>query len=292
MATTAVGDIVRRDSDSELFVSRRAGKLIPGYTVVRKATAALPVDANRPTLPEQVYTTSVTDEGKDPNVQDKHVVSEGKLEKKTDLLEVFKAPSLNTVFDSSSLTKPLVKVESVPGVLSSSLAIKVSEALGNLAVSVAGQSSEAQLAFVLGMLQGALTFSTSAEADLSGEDCYVVLDLPNQPKLRPEVVRETINAITNGTSYENGYRQYLRIFSSTTVGLINNKKLTVNSKVMAQHGVTPRFVSHCFDFSRPNYETYNPNQIRAWQLAQDEAFTRKRLSVNTTLHNTRELRSG
>lgn len=291
MAIVEKGDIIRRIADNTIFQVPINGKLNPGFEFIRGTAQASTADRARPMAPAEAVKPEDSANGlKDP--EDKHVVMEGKKKKQDDIVELFKSPDFDSYYDGAKLEKQLAVVTTQPGLMAKEDAKIVSEALQSAFANELGNTNpETMKAAVMGMLQLALTHSTSNEADYAAETCQVTLDIPATPKLRGETVRDTVVKAVSGKPYDNPLRQYLRHFAPTTVWLIKNKKLMVNEKVMAQHGVISRFVSKCFDFSRPDYSTYSPNDIRAWQLALKEAVSRKQINVNTTLHNTSELRS-
>nr|UXV25357.1 CP [peony leafroll-associated virus] len=292
MALVKTGDIIRRLSDNTVYKAPTSGQLTPQYEFLRPLAQSLPTDANRPNAPNDSVTAPAVTTGRTENVTDKHVVSENKKIKVDDIVGLFKDPSFDSYYDGSSLDKRLTVTTNVPGLMTAEHAKIVSDTILDEAQKLYGKSDgDFTKALILGMLQLALTYSTSPDADMSAESCYVTLDVPGSPKLHGQFIREVVNKAVSGMSYSNPYRQYLRLFAPTTVWLIKNKKLVVNEKVAAQHGVPLKFVAMCFDFSRPDYSTYNINDIRAWQLALNQAVSRKQYSVNTTIHNTSELRN-
>nr|BDX29240.1 coat protein [Grapevine leafroll-associated virus 13] len=275
-----------------LYIVKRAGesRLPFGYTFVRNGTAA---DASLPGVPDAAYVvSSSTPAPVREEVEDKGVVFEEKMTKISDPKDLFLKPSLNQVLDMTKFGSmlPLPTVE--PGLMADEDAHLVSEELMKLQQSIMHDTSnEAIAAFVLACFQVVVTYSTSEETELK-EQYGAVIGYGDKPVLTLKALYSTIRTAVSGKNYENPVRQYWRKFSPSIISASSVGKIKPNQKVLAQHGVVKRFASYCLDVLRPSYAYYNVRQIRAWQLAQREAFSAVASSNATTLHNTSELKSG
>lgn len=190
--------------------------------------------------------------------------------------------SKNTILDiSDTAFKPKVVAE--PGMLSQEVANKVNAELKVLCQKLLGANDPQTLTnFVLLILQMAATFYTSRSSEHKEFD---YLETPDGKRIYVEEVFNTIKHACVSTGYENPVRQYLAWFTPTIVTAMLNGKLTPNEKVMAQHGVPPKFFAYTLDCVRPSYNLFNNSAILAWNLARREAFKSKSTSSDNTLHN-------
>nr|WCR39376.1 CP [Pineapple mealybug wilt-associated virus 6] len=181
------------------------------------------------------------------------------------------------------------KVINEPGLVSKDIALKINAALKELCGRIMGNTEPTTVSvFILHVLQLAITFSTSTSAEFKE---YDYIDTPDGKRIFVEQVYSTIRSACTSTGYENPVRQYLQYYTATVVTCLLNGKLTPNEKVMAQHGVPPKFFPYTPDIVRPNYNMFNNNAILANNLAKQHAFKNKNVATDMTLHNVYQLQS-
>ncbi|AVN99306.1 coat protein [Pistachio ampelovirus A] len=253
--------------------------LVSGWRQVRQATVA---DSNLPLAPTDAYVV---------NVNASISASTTGLTTTTDISDIFNSPNISKVLDLVTLGAPSMTVSNYPGLVASEDAIAASNSLREVCHRVTGSDgTEVLTPFLLGVLQLALTYSTVREATPKSTQ-VVVLATPRSDRLGYVDVRTGLYKTLDPKGYENPMRQYLRLFSATTVQALINGKLAPNEKVAMQHGVTKKFLPYSFDFLRPSYDFMTGNSALAWQLAQKVAFSRKQKSNQQEIHNTIELGS-
>lgn len=308
-------DVIRRISDNTEYIvpvvpAGRVGLAHSDtFVFVRNATAA---DANLPRLPEAdfVQTTApsqtsppqpqqpVGPGGRRPGQTEQGTTSgagvsvfEDKLNKATTAVDLFENLNSSLVLDSKEFGNLLARPAVEPGMLDIDTVKEVSKKLREYQTTLMNDTSnEATAAFLQGFLQCLVTYYTSPDMEVK-ENFGVHLGFGNNVFLPYAAIKQVVVNAVGSKSSENPLRQYGRLFTATIINLINNGKLQPNYKVLIQHGVPKRFQAYTLDCLRPSYLLYNPNQIRAWQLAQQAAFTRKTGSNQSTLHNTSELKS-
>ncbi|QSE37570.1 major coat protein [Citrus associated ampelovirus 2] len=281
------GQVVRRRSDQNLFQVRRATGVLDGnvYEYIRQGTSA---DSGLSALPEESYLPDVS--GK-KETEKPTLVFEDKINKVKTAEELFQSLNNNAILDLANFSNTLAKPAVEPGMIDLETAKSISLALRNLQQDIMNNSSnEAVSAFILAFLQNLVTYYTSNDMEMK-EEYGVHIGFQGEPFLQYSQLRSVVNGAAGTKGYENPLRQYARLFTATAISLINNGKLQLNQKVLAQHGVPKKFAPYCLDFLRPSYNLYNINHIKAWQLAQKTAFNRKTVAASNTLHNTLELNS-
>nr|BDX29209.1 coat protein duplicate 1 [Grapevine leafroll-associated virus 1] len=153
-----------------------------------------------------------------------------------------------------------------------------------------GRSESSNRALAIGMIQGALTWSTSANLK-DGEVRRVDVSL-NGKKFTVDFneLRHIIQSSVPQSKYENPVRQYMRWFSTTTISLIKSGVVIPNYHVMARHGVTSQFIPYGFDYCilLPSYNRRDDKVAAALARAQAIALANKR-RVGKTLYNFSEL---
>lgn len=288
-----LNDVVVRIRDNAPFIIKEevANGYVPAssYRFDRAGTAA---DATLPTFNKADYV--VKPAGSTQNASKAMAgtaasIFEEKINKVNSADELFTNLNGYAVLDVSKFGDVLAKPAVEPGLLDLETTKAISLALRSLQSGLMNDTSnEAVSAFLLAFLQNLVTYYTSPDLEVKeGYGTYV--GYGDKPLLLYGAVKHAVNNAVAGKNVENALRQYARLFTATVINLANNGKLQLNTKVLAQHGVVKRFAPYCLDFVRPNYATYNTNQIRAWQLAQQSAFARKSSANSNTLHNTSEL---
>lgn len=206
----------------------------------------------------------------------------------TDLLE--KGADVG-ILDTSNLTNVRLGNVVIPGFMEKSHAGLVNAALRELVVDAFGTYTEYnELCFIVGMLQGALTFSTCVSTTKSASIVQVIVN-DRVIELDYNIIAETIRDAVKDLSYSNAVRQYMRWFSATTIALIKSGKLVTNKAVQAKHGVVEQYIPYCFDFcvldSRYNSRDEKISNALARSFAINQSL--KRGKQNNNIHNTLEL---
>lgn len=311
--TVAQNDVVRNVvNNTELLVTKVGGGALNSahFTYLRKAAGGdvnlTPVDDAlylQPTRPPSPPPTMPRPSGqgggnRPPRREDRPGqggsmnVFEEKVTNVENAMELFDNLASNLVLSVKAFDGLLAKPAVEPGMMDAESTKAVSDSLRQYQMELMNDdSNEAITAFLLGFLQNLVTYYTSHDVDTK-LGFGVHLGYGDNIFLPYAQLKSRVESAVSGKGYDNPLRQYARMFTNTVINLINNGKLLPNYKVLIQHGVPKKFVAYCIDFLRPNYLTYNPNQIRAWQLAQQSAFDRKSSASTSTLHNTKELQVG
>nr|UYR58736.1 coat protein [Grapevine leafroll-associated virus 3] len=244
------------------------------------ATAAI-VPARPTTAPAQEVPTA--DIGVVPESE---TLTPNKLVFEKDPDKLMKTMRKGIALDITGVThKP--KVINEPGKVSVEVAMKINTALTDLCKKVMGADDAAtKTKFSLYVMQIACTFFTSSSAEFKEFD-YVETD--DGKKGIRSVGVDCIKQAAASTPYENPVRQYLAYFTPTFITATLNGRLVMNEKVMAQHGVPPKFVPYTIDCVRPSYDLFNNDAILAWNLARQQAFRIKTVTADNTLHNVYQL---
>nr|UYR58748.1 coat protein [Grapevine leafroll-associated virus 3] len=179
------------------------------------------------------------------------------------------------------------KVINEPGKVSVEVAMKINTALTDLCKKVMGADDAAtKTKFKLYVMQIACTFFTSSSAEFKEFD-YVETD--DGKKIFAVWVYDCIKQAAEATGYETPVSQYLAYFTPTFITATLNGKLVMNEKVMALHGVPPKYDPYTIDCVRPSYDLFNNDAILAWNLARQQAFRNKTVTADNTLHNVFQL---
>nr|WKL05916.1 capsid protein [Lingue ampelovirus 1] len=305
LADVNVNDKVSELSTNFSYIAKLKGKIDTNR--LRNDGPSSAADQALPDLPTFDYYSIDTDplsqaasiagssSGKQKTAAASPIPGEGVFEEKLEVVgtgnELFSKLGTTTVLDAKFFGPLVARPGVEPGTMDNFTAENVSKSLRSLQAGLMGDTSnDAMLAFILAFLQNLVTYYTSVDMEVKDE-YGVTIGYRGSPFLSYASIKAAVENATTAKSYENPLRQYARLFTGTVISLINNGKLQPNYKVAAQHGVVRRYVAYTLDFLRPNYLLYNPNQIRAWQLAQQSAFSRKTGSNKNTLHNTSELGS-
>nr|UTM04046.1 coat protein duplicate 1 [Grapevine leafroll-associated virus 1]UTM04054.1 coat protein duplicate 1 [Grapevine leafroll-associated virus 1] len=153
-----------------------------------------------------------------------------------------------------------------------------------------GKTESSNRALAIGMIQGALTWSTSANLkDSENRKVDVSLNGKNYTVDFNEL-RQIIRSSVPPSKYDNPVRQYMRWFSTTTISLIKSGVVVPNYHVMARHGVTSQFIPYGFDYCilLPSYNRRDDKVAAALARAQAVALANKR-RAGKTLYNFSEL---
>nr|AGG08744.1 coat protein [Grapevine leafroll-associated virus 3] len=249
------------------------------------ATATLATAAQEPPRqpPAQVVEPQETDIGVVPESE---TLTPNKLVFEKDPDKFLKTMGKGIALDLTGVThKP--KVINEPGKVSVEVAMKINAALMELCKKVMGADDAAtKTKFFLYVMQIACTFFTSSSTEFKEFD-YIETD--DGKKIYAVWVYDCIKQAAASTGYENPVRQYLAYFTPTFITATLNGKLVMNEKVMAQHGVPPKFFPYTIDCVRPTYDLFNNDAILAWNLARQQAFRNKTVTADNTLHNVFQL---
>nr|UYR58742.1 coat protein [Grapevine leafroll-associated virus 3] len=248
-------------------------------------TAALATAAQEPPRqpPAQVVEPQETDIGVVPESE---TLTPNKLVFEFDPDKFLKTMGKGIALDPTGVThKP--KVINEPGKVSVEVPMKINAALMELCKKVMGADDAAtKTKFSLYVTQIAYTFFTSSSTEFKEFD-YIETD--DGKKIYPVSVYECIKQAAASTGYENPVGQYLAYFTPTFITATLNGPLVMNEKVMAQHGVPPKFFPYTFDCVGPTYDLFNNDAILAWNLARQQAFRNKTVTADNTLHNVFQL---
>nr|QBZ78432.1 capsid protein [Grapevine leafroll-associated virus 3] len=249
------------------------------------ATAALATAAQEP--PKQPTTQVVEPPEADIGVvPESETLTPNKLVFEKDPDKFLKTMGKGIALDLTGVThKP--KVINEPGKVSVEVAMKINTALVELCKKVMGSDdTTTKTKFFLYVMQIACTFFTSSSTEFKEFD-YIETD--DGKKIYAVWVYDCIKQAAASTGYENPVRQYLAYFTPTLITATLNGKLVMNEKVMAQHGVPPKFFPYAIDCVRPTYDLFNNDAILAWNLARQQAFRNKTVTADNTLHNVFQL---
>nr|WNK15233.1 MAG: capsid protein [Grapevine leafroll-associated virus 3] len=249
------------------------------------ATAALATAAPEPSrpAPTPVVDSPETEVGVVPESE---TLTPNKLVFEKDPDKFLKTMGKGIALDLTGIThKP--KVINEPGKVSVEVAMKINAALMELCKKVMGSDdATTKTKFFLYVMQIACTFFTSSSTEFKEFD-YIETD--DGKKIYAVWVYDCIKQAAASTGYENPVRQYLAYFTPTFITATLNGKLMMNEKVMAQHGVPPKFFPYAIDCVRPTYDLFNNDAILAWNLARQQAFRNKTVTADNTLHNVFQL---
>nr|AFV67457.1 coat protein [Grapevine leafroll-associated virus 3] len=252
------------------------------YAFATAALAAAAVVPARP-APAPVVEAPETEVGVVPESE---TLTPNKLVFEKDPDKFLKTMGKGIALDLTGIThKP--KVINEPGKVSVEVAMKINAALMELCKKVMGNDdATTKTKFFLYVMQIACTFFTSSSSEFKEFD-YVETD--DGKKIYAVWVYDCIKQAAASTGYENPVRQYLAYFTPTFITATLNGKLAMNEKVMAQHGVPPKFFPYTIDCVRPSYDLFNNDAILAWNLARQQAFRNKSVTADSTLHNVFQL---
>ncbi|AFU08348.1 coat protein [Grapevine leafroll-associated virus 3m] len=255
------------------------------FATAALATAAPIPGRAAPAAPAAQATTEVP-ETEVGVVPESETLTPNKLVFEKDPDKFLKTMGKGIALDLTGVThKP--KVINEPGKVSVEVAMKINAALMELCKKVMGtDDATAKTKFFLYVMQIACTFFTSSSAEFKEFD-YVETD--DGKKIYAVWVFDCIKQAAASTGYENPVRQYLAYFTPTFITATLNGKLVMNEKVMAQHGVPPKFFPYTIDCVRPSYDLFNNDAILAWNLARQQAFRNKTVTADNTLHNVFQL---
>nr|AFP55712.1 coat protein [Grapevine leafroll-associated virus 3]AFP55715.1 coat protein [Grapevine leafroll-associated virus 3]AFP55721.1 coat protein [Grapevine leafroll-associated virus 3] len=245
------------------------------------ATAALATAAQEPPKLPQAQVAEPP-EAEIGVVPESETLTPNKLVFEKDPDKFLKTMGKGIALDLTGVThKP--KVINEPGKVSVEVAMKINAALMELCKKVMGADDAAtKTKFSLYVMQIACTFFTSSSTEFKEFD-YIETD--DGKKIYAVWVYDCIKQAAASTGYENPVRQYLAYFTPTFITATLNGKLVMNEKVMAQHGVPPKFFPYTIDCVRPTYDLFNNDAILAWNLARQQAFRNKTVTADNTLHN-------
>nr|ACF05264.1 coat protein [Pineapple mealybug wilt-associated virus 2] len=233
-----------------------------------------------------IPTEASTDKGVIPETVTR---SSNKPEIVDDVSTLLLNPRKNVVLNIGSV-KTVPKVVNQPGLISREIAIRIGEALKEHCKQVMGSDSSTDLAtYFIHLIQLAITFSTSKNSEYKEFD---YIETETQKKIYIKDVSEVVERAAMNSGYENPFRQYMRYFTSSSITLTLNGKITPNERTMAHHGVPKQFFAYTYDFIDPDYSLMNHSAINAYNLARIQAFKNKIASVNNTMHNTYQLNQG
>nr|UYR58739.1 coat protein [Grapevine leafroll-associated virus 3] len=252
------------------------------YVCATAALATAAIVPARPTTPpaQEVPTADIV------VVRESETLTPNTLVFEKDPDKFLKTMGKGIALDLTGVThKP--KVINEPGKVSVEVAMKRNTALTDQCKKVMGADDAAtKTKFFLYVMQIACTFFTSSSAEFKEFD-YVESD--DGKKIFAVWVYDCIKQAAASTSYENPVRQYLAYFTPTFITATLNGKLVMSEKVMAQHGVPPKFFPYTIDCVRPSYDLFNNDAILACNLARQQAYRNKTVTADNTLHNVFQL---
>nr|UYR58727.1 coat protein [Grapevine leafroll-associated virus 3]UYR58728.1 coat protein [Grapevine leafroll-associated virus 3] len=252
------------------------------YVFATAALATAAIVPARPTTPPALEVPTVNI----GVVPESETLTPNKLVFEKDPDKFLKTMGKGIALDLTGVTH-ISKVINEPGKVSVEVAMKINTPLTDLCKKVMGADDAAtKTKFFLYVMQIACTFFTSSSAEFKEFD-YVETD--DGEKLFAVWVYDCIKQAAASTGYENPVRQYLAYFTPTFITSTLNGKLVMNEKVMAQHGVPPKFNPYTIDCVRPSYDLFNNDAILAWNLATQQACRYKTLTADNTLHNVFQL---
>nr|UYR58738.1 coat protein [Grapevine leafroll-associated virus 3] len=249
------------------------------------ATAALATAAQEPPKLPQAQVADPP-EAEILVVPESETLTPNKLVFERDPDKFLKTMGKGIALDLTGVThKP--KVINEPGKVSVEVPMKINAALMELCKKVMGaDDASTKTKFLLYVMQIACTFFTSSSTEFKEFD-YIVTD--DGKKIYAVWVYDCIKQAASSTGYEYPVSQYLAYFTPTFITPTLNGKLVMNEKVMAQHGVPPKFCPYTIDSVRPTYDLFNNDAILAWHLPRQQACSDKTVTADNTLHNVFQL---